>query len=104
VKDGNIIFKVINLTITLLCQLTGAEILRCVMNLFWAVVDTAILTVVYRTLLSFVFNRWVTYITSGWSLLYRVIILSDNFQLPIPIDLFIMLTLPLNQQPTQAKE
>jgi len=45
-KCGDIIFKVINLTITLLYQLTGAEILRYVMNLFWAVVDAALLTVV----------------------------------------------------------
>lgn len=56
-KYGDIIFKVIN--ITLLYQLTGAEILRYVVNLFWAVVDAAMSTVVYRTLLSFVCNHWV---------------------------------------------
>jgi len=73
---------------------------------FWAVVDAAMLTVVYctSTLLPFVCNHWVTYITTGLSLLYRIIILSDNCQSPIPIDLFIVLTLPLNQQPMQAKE
>jgi hypothetical protein len=67
-------------------------------------VDAAMSTLVYHTLLPFVCNCWVTYITTGLSLLYRVIILFDNCQLPIPIDLFIMLTLPLNQQPTQSKE
>jgi hypothetical protein len=56
---GDIIFKVINMTITLLYQLTGAEILTYVMKLFWAVVDAAMSTVVYRTLLSFICNHWV---------------------------------------------
>ena len=83
-KDGDIVFTVINLTVTLLCQLNGAEILRYVMNLSWAAVDTAMSTVVYRTILPFDCNRWVTYITTGLSLLYTIVILLTTVNRQFP--------------------